>query len=79
LRKSHHVERVWEAGSVYDLGGNKNGGKGRKNGDTYSSLCNFLVQLDLLAIEHKMAQPSTCTTTGHRMNEKAREKNLYSL
>jgi len=61
--------RVQHTGGVFDMGGKENGGEGGKKGYIYSSSCDFLVQLVLLANEHKTAQPSSCTTTRHLTNE----------
>jgi hypothetical protein len=60
LGKSRMVERVQDAGGVFNTGGKQNGGDGRKMRYIYSSFCNFLVKLVLLVNEHKMAQHSSC-------------------
>jgi len=69
LCKSRVVERVQEPGGVFNTGGKQNGGEGGKMGYIYSSFCDFLVHLVLLVNEHKTAQPSSCRTTSHLMNE----------
>jgi len=74
LHKSCTVERVEDAGKVFNMGGKENGGVGQKKGYIYSSFCNFLVQLVLLINKHKMAQPLYCTTTRRLMNEKPPDK-----
>jgi hypothetical protein len=71
LYKSRNVERVEDARSVLNMGGNKNGGEGRKKGYIYSSACDLIYILHFLVHEHKRAQPSSCTTTRHYMNEEA--------
>jgi len=70
LCKSHDVERVENAGGVLNTEGKDIGGVGRKKRYIYSSCCDFLIRLVLLVSEHKTAQPSSCTTTGHLMTEK---------
>ena len=45
LCKSHDVEILQDAGSVFNPGGEEKGGVGRKKGYTYSTSCDFLVQL----------------------------------
>ena len=74
LCKSCHVERVEDAGGGLNLGGKENGGVGGMKEYIYSSSCDFLVQLGLLVKQHKMAQPSSCTTTRHFTNEEARDE-----
>ena len=44
LMKSRDVERVQDAGSVFNTGGKENGGVGEKIGFIYSSSYDFLVQ-----------------------------------
>jgi len=77
LSKSGDVMRVQDADGVFDTGGKQNGGAGGKKGYIYLSFCDFLVQLALLVNEHKMAQPSSCTTTRHRINEEPRDEIWY--
>ena len=72
--KSRIVERVQDPGGVFITGGKQNGGEGEKMGYIYSSFCNILVQLVLLVNEHKTAQPSSCRTNRHLMNEKPRNE-----
>jgi hypothetical protein len=43
LCKSLVVERVQDAGGVFNTGGKHNGGEGRKKRCIYSSSCDFLV------------------------------------
>ena len=74
LCKSRVVERVQDPGGVFNTGGKQNGGEGGKMGYIYSSSCDFLVQLVLLVNEHKTAQPSSCRTTRHLMNEEPRNE-----
>jgi len=74
LCKSRVVQRVQDPGGVFDTGGKQNGGEGGKMGYIYSSSCDFLVQLVLLVNEYKTAQPSSCRTTRHLMNEEPRNK-----
>jgi len=45
LCKSHYVEMVQDAGSVFNMGGNVKGGTNGKKGFMYSSFCDCLVQL----------------------------------
>jgi hypothetical protein len=52
LYKSHDVERVEDAGGVFNMGGKWNGGIGGMKGYVYSSSCSFFVQLVLLVNEH---------------------------
>jgi hypothetical protein len=68
LCKSCVVERVQDAGGVFNMGGKQNGGEGRKKGYIYLSSCDILVKLVLLVTEHKTAQPSWCRTTRHLIN-----------
>ena len=72
--KSCDVVRVQNAGGGFNTGGNENGDEGWTKGYIYLSSCNILVQLVLLVNEHKTAQPSSCTTTRHLMNEEPREE-----
>jgi len=74
LCKSRDVERVQDPGSVFSTGGTQNGGEGGKMGYISSSSFDFLVQLVLMVKEHKTAQPSSCRTTRHLMNEEPRNK-----
>jgi hypothetical protein len=74
LCKSRVVERVQDPGGVFNTGGKQNGGEGGKMGYIYLSSCDCLVQLVLLVNEHKTAQPSSCRTTMHLMNEKPRNE-----
>jgi hypothetical protein len=78
LCKSRVVKRVQDPGGVFHTGGKQNGGKGEKMGYPYSSSCDYMVQPVLLVNEHKMAQPSSCRTTRHLMNEKPRNEIYYS-
>jgi len=55
LFKSGNVERVQDAGGVFNIGENENGVQGGKKGYIYSSSCDFLVQLVMLVNEHKTA------------------------
>jgi len=68
LCKSCDVEIVQNASGVLNTAGKDNGDVGGKNGYIYLSFCDFLVQLVLLVNKHKMAQPSSYTTTSHMMN-----------
>jgi len=72
LYKSRDVVIVQDAGGVFNTEGKENGGEGGKKGYIYSISCDFLVQLVLLVNEYNMAQPSSCTTTRHLMNEEPR-------
>jgi len=74
LWKSHVFETVQDLCGVFNMGGKQNGGEGIEMGYIYSSFCDFLVQLVLLVNEHKTAQPSSCRTTRHLMNEKPRNE-----
>jgi len=72
--KSRVVEGVQDTGGVFNTGGKQDGGEGGKMGYIHSSSCDFLVQLVLLVNEHKTAQPSSCRSTRHHMNEETRNK-----
>jgi hypothetical protein len=74
LCKSRVVERFQDPGGVFNRGGKQNGGEGGKMGYIYSSSGDVLVQLVLLVNEHKTAQPSSCRTTRHLMNEEPRNE-----
>ena len=74
LCKSRDVKRVQDAGGVFNTGGKEIGGEGGNKGLIYSSSCDFLIQLVLLVSKHKTAQPSSCTTTRHLMNEEPRDE-----
>jgi len=73
------VQVTWcrdeDAVGVYNTGGTEWGGLGRKKGYIYWSSGDFLVQLVILLVnEHKTAQPSSCRTTRHLMNDKPRDE-----
>ena len=72
LCKSHVVERAQDAGRGFNTIGKHYGGEARKMRYIYSSSCNFWDQLVLLVNEDKTAQPSSCRTTRHHMNEEPR-------
>ena len=42
LYQSRDVERVEDSGGVLNMGGNENGGVGRKKGYLYSSSCDLI-------------------------------------
>jgi hypothetical protein len=77
LCKLRVVERVQDPGGVFHTGVQQNGGEGGKIRYIYSSSHEFLVQLVLLVNEPKMAQPSSCSTTRHLMNEEPRNGISY--
>ena len=66
--------RVQDAGGVFNTGGKENRGEGGKKGYIYSSSCNLLAPLGLLVNKQKTAQPSSCTTRRHLMNEEPRDE-----
>ena len=72
--KSQDVELVQDACGVFTAGRTENGGVGRRMGYIYLYSCDYLVQLGLLVYKHKMGQPSSSTTTRHRMNDKPRDE-----
>jgi hypothetical protein len=74
LYKSHVIERVQESGGVITIGAKQNVGEGGRMGYIYSSSCDFFVELGLFVINHKTAQPSSCITARHLMNEKPRKQ-----
>jgi hypothetical protein len=76
LCKSHVVDRVQNAGGMYNMGRKWNGGEGEKKGYIYPSSCDFLVQLVLLVNQHETAQPSSCRTTRHCMDEEPQNEIL---
>jgi hypothetical protein len=78
LCKLRVLERVQDPGGVFNMGGTQNGGKGGKMRYIYLSSCDVFVQHVLLDNEHKTAQPSSCTTTRHLMNEGPRNEIKYS-
>jgi hypothetical protein len=69
LCKSRGVERVRDAGGVFNAGRKQNGGEGEKIGYIYLSSSDLLVQLVLLVNEHKTTQHWSCRTTRCHMNE----------
>jgi hypothetical protein len=79
LCKSHDVEIVLDAGSLFDCrqcfyrGGKENGGDGGKKGYINSAfyyLCIFWVVFDTA---QNMARPSSCAAARHLMNEETRD------
>ena len=74
LCKLRDVEIVQDAGGVFNMGRKDNGCVGGKKGYIYSRSCDFFVKLVLFVNEHKTAQPSSCSTTRHLMNEKPRDQ-----
>jgi hypothetical protein len=78
LCKSCDVERVQDAGGVFHTEGKENGGEGWKKGYINLGFWDFLIQLVLLINKHKTAQPSSCITTRHVLNEEPRNKIQYS-
>jgi len=76
--KSHDVEIDQDAVSVFDNWGKENGGVGGKNRYINSRSYNILVELVSLFNEHKMAQPSSCTTSRHLVHEEPRDEIHYS-
>jgi hypothetical protein len=78
LCKSRVIERVQDSSGVVNTAGKQNGGEGGKMGYIYPSCCDFLVQLVLLVNEQKTAQPSSCRTTRHLINEEPRNEISYS-
>jgi hypothetical protein len=73
LCQLHDVERVEDAGSVFNTEGKENGCVGGKMRYIYSRSCDFWIQRVLLVNEPKMGQPSSCTTTRHFMAKKPRD------
>ena len=61
LCKSHDVEIVQDAGSVFYMGGTDRGGVGGKKGYIYLSSCNFLVQLE--GYDDFDSYPAVCWVT----------------
>ena len=74
LCKSRVVKRVQDPGGVFNTGGKQNEAEGGKMRYIYSSSCDFLIQLVLLVNEHTPAQPSSCRTTRHLMNEESQNE-----
>jgi len=78
-------------GCVFNTGGKENRGVGGKKGYISSGSCDMVhilrfgsypaiwfITCVLLVNEHKTAQPSSCTTTRHLMNEEPRDEIQYS-
>jgi hypothetical protein len=58
------IERVQDAGCMFNTGRKQNGGEGGKMGYIYFSSCQVLVQLVLLVNELKTAKAWSHTTPG---------------
>jgi hypothetical protein len=69
LCRSHVVERVQDAGGVFDTTRKKNGGEDGKMESINSSYSDVLVQLFSLANKHNTARSSSCKTASDLMNE----------
>jgi hypothetical protein len=66
--------QVQDSVSVNNTGGKENRGEAGKKRYIYTSSSDLIHILPLLVNEHKTAQPSSCTTTRHFMNEELSEE-----
>jgi len=64
------LERVHDAGSLFNTGEKQDGDEGGKKGYISSSSCDILVLLVLLVNTHQTAQLSSYGTTRHLIDQK---------